>query len=98
MLLDLKALAATPVSATPYAHVVVRNFVPPETLRKVVAEFPLLNRRGSFPIEAIPTGPTARAVMDEMKGSQLRDAIARKFDLDLSDAPVMITLRGRTEM
>ena len=35
--------------------------------------------------------------MREMEGTRLREAIAGKFGLDLSDAPTMVTLRGRTE-
>jgi hypothetical protein len=34
--------------------------------------------------------------MDELEGATLRQAIAERFDLDLSDAPTMVTLRGWT--
>jgi SM-20-related protein len=41
-------------------------------------------------------GPNAQALMDELEGPRLRDAIAGRFDLDLTDAPTMVTLRGWT--
>lgn len=95
--LDYAKLAATPVATDPFPHVVVPDFVPPESLRAVVADLPPLRKRGSFPPDAVRLGPAARALMDAMGGDRLRQAIATLFDLDLADAPTMVTLRGWTE-
>ena len=97
MLFDYAALRATPVSNDPFPHMVLRNFVPAETLKKVVADLPTLNRRGSFPPSSFKAGPNAKAAMDELQGDSLKGIVAEKFGLDLSDAPTMLTLRGRTE-
>ncbi len=94
--LDYAALLATPVATDPFPHVVVANFVPPDRLREVVAELPPLGRRGSFPLDALALGPKAQALMDELEGPRLRQAIAGRFGLDLADAPTMVTLRGWT--
>ncbi len=94
--LDYAALRATPVTAEPFRHVVVPNFVPPETLQAVVADLPALDKRGSFPLDALTLGPHAQALMEEMEGPRLRDTIAERFELDLKDAPTMVTLRGWT--
>ena len=94
--LDYAALRATPVASDPFPHLVVPNFVPPETLPAVLADLPPLGKRGSFPLDALSLGPNARALMDELEGPRLRDAIADRFDLDLTDAPTMVTLRGWT--
>jgi SM-20-related protein len=94
--LDYAALRATPVAGDPFSHLVVPNFVPPEVLRAVLADLPPLGKRGSFPVDALSLGPNAQALMDELEGPRLRDAIAGRFDLDLTDAPTMVTLRGWT--
>jgi SM-20-related protein len=94
--LDYATLRATPVASAPFPHLVVPNFVPPETLPALIADLPPLGKRGSFPLDALSLGPNARALMDELEGPRLRDAIADRFDLDLSDAPTMVTLRGWT--
>jgi hypothetical protein len=94
--LDYAALRATPLAAEPFPHVVVPNFVPPGVLRVVVADLPPMDRRGSFPLDALSLGPNARALMDELDGPQLRQTIAERFGLDLADAPTMMTLRGWT--
>ncbi len=95
-MLDLAALDGTAVSSDPFAHVVVPGFVPPAALAEVVAGLPELSSGGSFPPEALRLGSKAAELMSEMQGSAFRRAIAAKFDLDLADAPVMVTLRGQT--
>ncbi|HET9018271.1 MAG TPA: 2OG-Fe(II) oxygenase [Acetobacteraceae bacterium] len=94
--LDYQALEATPVATDPFAHVVVRHFVPPAALRRVLDALPPLQARGSFPVEGLSLGPAAQELMREMAGPRLRRAIAEKFGLDLADAPTMVTLRGMT--
>lgn len=94
--LDYAALRATPVATDPFPHVVVPDFVPPEALRAVVADLPPLGKRGSFPLDALVLGPNARALMGELEGPVLRQAIAERFGLDLGGAPTMVTLRGWT--
>jgi hypothetical protein len=94
--LDYPKLAATPVSIDPFPHVVVPDFVPPASLRAVLADLPPLGRRGSFPPDSVRLGPAARALVQAMEGARLRDAIAGLFGLDLAAAPTMLTLRGWT--
>ncbi len=94
--LDYAALRATPLATDPFPHMVVANFVPLEALHAVIADLPALGKRGSFPADALTLGPNARALMDEMEGPQLRQAIGERFGLDLDDAPTMVTLRGWT--
>ena len=96
-MLDYDRFAATPANDDPFAHIVVPHFVPADALERVVADLPTLNKRGSFPPDSVRMGPAAAQLMAEMEGPRLRTAIADKFGLDLSDAPTMVTLRGRTE-
>ena len=94
--LDYAALDAAPVATDPFAHVVVPDFVPPGSLRRVLADLPPLGRRGSFPLDALTLGPGARALTDALEGAKLRQSIADKFSLDLANSPTMVTLRGWT--
>jgi hypothetical protein len=75
---------------------VVPHFVPPLALRGVVEGLPQLGKRGSFPVTGVTLGPVARSLMAELEGDGLRNAIAKKFGLDLADAPTMLTLRAWT--
>jgi SM-20-related protein len=94
--LDYAALRTIPLGTDPFPHVVVPNFVPPDSLRTVLADLPPLGKRGSFPLNALALGSNAQALMDELAGPVFRQAIAERFHLDLDDAPTMVTLRGWT--
>ena len=94
--LDYTALRPARVANDPFPHVVVPSFVPPDTLRAVVADLPPMGKRGSYPLDALTLGPRAQALMDELEGPRLRHAIAECFGLELDDAPTMVTLRGWT--
>jgi SM-20-related protein len=94
--LDYAALGAAPLGRDPFPHLVVANFVPPDSLRAVLADLPPLGKRGSFPLDALSLGPNAQALMDALEGPLLRQAIAERFGLDLGEAPTMVTLRGWT--
>ena len=94
--LDYAALNSVPVATEPFRHLLVRDFVPPASLRQVLADLPPIGQRGSFPIEAVRLGPAARALAAELQGPRLREALAGRFGLDLGDAPTMLTLRGWT--
>jgi hypothetical protein len=94
--IDLAAFAAAPLSNDPFAHVVVAHFVPPAALEAIVAGLPDLPARGSYPPSAVRLGEAARRLVHDLEGRALRQAMATKFDLDLSGAPTMLTLRGRT--
>src|ERR1700760_4169261 len=94
--LDYAKLAGTQVATDPFPHVVVPGFVPPSSLDAVAADLPSLGKRGSFPVDAVRLGPAAAALMQAMEGPRLRASIEKLFDLDLHDAPTMLTLRGWT--
>jgi hypothetical protein len=92
--LNYEALDATPVASDPFTHILVENFVPPAALAAVVRGLPKLDKGGSFPIGSLRLGAEAQALMKELEGQQFREAVARKFGLDLEGAPTMVTLRG----
>ena len=94
--LDYAALAAAPLATDPFPHLLVPGFVPPAALAAVAADLPPIGKGGSFPPASLQLGPAARALMAEMEGPALRAAIATRLGLDLTDAPTMVTLRGRT--
>ena len=93
---DYQQLAETPVGTDPFPHLIVPGFVPPESLREVLAALPPLRKRGSFPPDSVRLGPAARDLVEQMQGDRVRELIAARFGLDLAGAPTMLTLRGWT--
>jgi len=92
--LDLESFRATPLEKDPYQHLIVRNFVRPEALPRVNADFPKLDHSGSFPLDALTFGPGFRAFTDALESQEFRSAFEEKFQLDLRERPHTITVRG----
>jgi hypothetical protein len=94
--LDLDALRATKLKQEPYDYLVVPNFVPPSAFEAVVADYPDVDRPGSFPPATLSYGERFADLLAELEGPEFRRAIEEKFAIDLTGRPTLITVRGRT--
>lgn len=94
-LLDLAALDAASVHRQPFEHLLVRNFVPAAALAAVEADFPEIEAPGSLPPEELRFGPIFKQLLEELESGPMREAIARKLEIDLSRRPTTLTVRGR---
>jgi hypothetical protein len=93
--IDLGAFRATGLERDPYDYLVVPGFVRPAALPAIEADFPRIDRHGSYPAEALDPGPAFTALLDEIQGPEVAAAFADKFAVDLSGRPTMVTVRGR---
>ncbi|HRE15224.1 MAG TPA: alpha/beta hydrolase, partial [Usitatibacteraceae bacterium] len=83
------SLARKPVAAT------LRDPVTGEAFERALADYPKIGKPGSFPVFTQKPGPGLRAVLDALEGDDFREAVERKFGIDLSGKPTMTTLRSR---
>jgi SM-20-related protein len=97
MILDLDRLREAKLRRDPFEFVVVEDFVRPEHVPDLLADFPRVRRHGSFPLEAVAYGTEFAGFAAELEGEALRREIERKFAIDLSGRPTMITVRGRSD-
>jgi hypothetical protein len=93
-MLDIAALAATPLAVDPYEHIVVPTFVRPEVLAGVLADYPEVPGPGSHPPSELTIRGRFAALMAELDGPVFRKAIEEKFGIDLTGRPTMYTVRG----
>ncbi|MGE0258935.1 MAG: 2OG-Fe(II) oxygenase [Alphaproteobacteria bacterium] len=97
MVLDLDRLRAEPLRRDPFDFVVVEEFVRPERVPGLVAGFPRVAGHGSYPLETVAYEAEFGGLVAELEGDALRREIERKFAIDLSGRPTMITVRGRSD-
>jgi SM-20-related protein len=93
-ILDLDRLEAAPLERDPFEFVVVESFIRGAALPEIVTEFPAVRGAGSYPVDSLRYGPTFAALVAELTGPELGDAIAAKFSVDLAGRPTLLTLRG----
>ncbi len=93
--LNLAALDATELQTDPYEYVVVQNFIKPEALRKIQADYPRFDQPGSVPLTQLTFGPAFADSIDALKGPGFENSISKKFSVDLTRRPTMFTVRAR---
>ncbi len=94
--LDLARLRATPLATEPYKFVVVPGVLPAESVRRINATYPPIEKGGSYPIESLDEGMAIKEVIAELDGPEFEAAIEEKFDVSLEGRPKMYSLRGYT--
>ncbi|SMF75407.1 2OG-Fe(II) oxygenase superfamily protein [Tistlia consotensis] len=95
-LLDLERFAATPLVREPFDHLIVPAFLRPEAMPRVAADFPAIEEGGSFPVASLRCGPAFEELLAEIQSRRTAEVLGEKFGLDLTDKPVMITVRGQS--
>lgn len=96
-MIELELLRATPLATDPFDHVIVPGFVPQATCTALAADFPPIERPGSFPLSELSYGPQFRALIEALQGPAMTAVMAEKFSLPLDEHPTMVTVRGRTQ-
>lgn len=94
---DYEALRNAPLEREPYEHVILRGFVKPEALRKINADYPRIDHAGSYPLASLEFGPNFQAMVDALESDEFRKAFEDKFQIDLTNRPSTITVRGRSD-
>lgn len=94
--LDLELLQRAKLETDPFPYLVVPGFIPARVRAALSADFPRIDKVGSFPTTVLDIGPTFAAFLEELEGSAFRDAIGSKFGIDLSGRPTMVTVRGQS--
>jgi SM-20-related protein len=94
-MLNLAKFRATELCREPFDYLVVPGFLNAEALAAIHADFPPVDRPGSFPLETQRYGPAFAALIDELRGEAVQAAFEEKFGIDLKGRPTMFTVRGR---
>jgi hypothetical protein len=93
-MLNLATFRATELCREPFPYLVVPGFLKAEALAAIHADFPRVDRPGSFPLEGLQYGPAFAGLIAELQGAIVQAAFEEKFGLDLNDRPTMFTVRG----
>ncbi len=90
-LIRIDRFRAGVLATEPFNHLVVPNFVPESALPDSLADFPKIERGGSFPLTSLNYGSVFKQFCDQLRGPDLRDAFSEKLHIDLSDRPTTLS-------
>jgi SM-20-related protein len=94
-MLDIRALRATPAVKAPFDFVVVPSLIEKDAAAGLRRDFPRITRPGSFPVSELSYGPAFATLLEELRGTEFRAAIADTLGVPLEGYPTLITVRGR---
>lgn len=93
-LLNIDSLRTTLLNRAPFPYAVVNGFVRSESLGRILGDFPHVPAGGSFPLAALSYGDCFKQLCHELRGPEVREAFAEKFQIDLRHRPTTLTVRG----
>lgn len=93
-LVDLAAFDTAPLVNAPFTHFVVPGFVPDAVLADIEQDFPDVPKRGSFPMNALQSGPSFRALVEYLESPAAAAKFSEKLGINLVGKPTTMTIRG----
>ncbi|WP_101756692.1 2OG-Fe(II) oxygenase [Oceanicoccus sp. KOV_DT_Chl] len=93
-MLDINAFNNTPLKLVPYPYMVVKHSLRQESVAQLLQDFPKLDHAGSIPVESVDYGVGFEALLNDLNSDEFRQAVAKKFDVNLDEYPIMTTVRG----
>lgn len=93
-LINFCAIKNTAVAQEPFKFFATPGVLSPVDLATIKVDFPAIGKSGIFPLSELSYGPAFTALIKEIRSSEFEDIMSDKFGVDLSDKPLMITVRG----
>lgn len=94
-LLDIERFRMTNLETSPFEYAIVPGFVRHEHVASITADFPGIDKGGSFPLLSLSFGDKFDQLCRELQSLELAAAFSEKFQIDLSSRPTTLTVRGR---
>lgn len=96
-MIDFEAIAGSEVTREPFRFFAAANVLNATDLAAIRADFPDIRRPGIFPLSELDYGPAFARLIEDIRSRELEDVMAEKYGVELSDKPLMITVRGRAQ-
>jgi SM-20-related protein len=94
MYINYNSIIKAKLNKEPFKYFVIKDFVNKNHVKDLSKEFPNIATSGSIPLSSLSYKAKFNEFIKELEGDEFREVMAKKFDIDLSERPVMITARG----
>ena len=96
-MIHFEAISNTPVQQEPFQFFATPSVLNRRDLAAIRADLPAIRKPGIFPLSALTYGAAFGRLIRDIRSRDLEDIVADKYGVDLSDKPLMITVRGRAQ-
>lgn len=93
-ILNLDALQGAPLKTDPYPYFTVQRSINDDAVKGVIKDFPDIQSGGSFNLGDVQYGEAFGNLLKSLDTPEFRHILGEKFDVDVMDLPMMVTLRG----
>lgn len=94
-MLNLEAIANAPLTTDPFSFFMVPGVLSAVDLAAVRADFPQIAEPGVFSLSELIYGPAFAGLIEEIRNRKFEYVIERKYGIDLSGKPMMISVCGQ---
>ena len=96
-MIDFNAIAQTDLVRDPFQFFTTPDVLSKADLEAIRADFPDIHKPGIFPLSALAYGPAFARLIEDIRSQAMEDVMSEKYGVDLSDKPIMITVRGHAQ-
>lgn len=93
-MLDFDAVRRAEPATEPFPHMIGTRLLSANALAGIARDFPPIRDPGVFPLDALSFGPRFAELIEDIRSETLEHLIGEKLGVDLSELPLMITVRG----
>ena len=96
-MIDFDAIAQTDLVRDPFQFFTTADVLNKADLEAIRVDFPDIRKPGIFPLSALAYGPAFSRLIEDIRSQAMEDVMSEKYGVDLSDKPIMITVRGHAQ-
>lgn len=96
-MINFDAIAEAEVAREPFQFFTTPDALNAADLAAIEADFPDIREPGIFPLSALTYGPSVTRLVEDIHSLEMEGVMAEKYGIDLSDKPLIITIRGQAQ-
>jgi len=96
-MMDFDTISQATFVKEPFKHFAVTGVLSPAALADVREDFPHITNPGIFPLSTLDCQGRFLDLVNDIRSPALEGIMEEKYGVDLSDKPLMITVRGQAQ-
>jgi SM-20-related protein len=96
-LINLDVIRLSPLSHEPYDHFLGSSFLRADALEDLRKDFPAIDKPGYLTVDEVSLNGRFKALLDELEGPELTEALSRKFGRNLHPHPRLTTIMRKSQ-